>query len=143
MGSQSCRQQQYALDLADKSRRRSAPRAHILIEVSTQTILDVGPYLTYRVRATPTLCESYSVLLRVSILRRKSTNRFSVCTFGSRSNLLLLARFCTKPCPNDQISQHRFIQITVTRQIFMFLYAIFVRIFRHNKVSDNVIYSRA
>ena len=43
MGSQSCRQEQYALDLADKSRRRSAPRAHILIEVSPQKILDVGP----------------------------------------------------------------------------------------------------
>ena len=45
MGSQSGRQQQYALDLADKSRRRSAPRAHNLTEVSPQTILDVGPYL--------------------------------------------------------------------------------------------------
>ena len=43
MGSQSCRQQQYALDLADKSRRQSAPRAHNLIEVSPQTILDAEP----------------------------------------------------------------------------------------------------
>ena len=33
-GNQSCRQQQYAIDLADKSRRRSAPRAHNLAEVS-------------------------------------------------------------------------------------------------------------
>ena len=38
MGSQSFRQQQYALDLADKSRRRSAPRAHIFMEVSPLTI---------------------------------------------------------------------------------------------------------
>ena len=45
MGSQNCRQQQYALDLADKSRRRSAPRAHNLIEVSPQTILDAEPYI--------------------------------------------------------------------------------------------------
>ena len=34
MGSQNCRQQQYALYLADKSGRRSALRAHNLMEVS-------------------------------------------------------------------------------------------------------------
>ena len=34
MGSQNCRQQQYALDLADRSQRRGAPRAHDLVEVS-------------------------------------------------------------------------------------------------------------
>ena len=40
------RQQQYTLDLADKSRRQNAPRAHNLMEVSPQTILDVGPTLS-------------------------------------------------------------------------------------------------
>ena len=36
---QGCRQQQYALDLADKSRRGSAPRAHDLVEVSPPRIV--------------------------------------------------------------------------------------------------------
>ena len=43
MGSQSYRQQQYALDLADKSRDRSAPRAHDLVEVSPPRIGIVSP----------------------------------------------------------------------------------------------------
>ena len=46
MGSQSCRQQQYTPDLADKSRRRSAPRAHDLMETSpliNWTSIQVGP----------------------------------------------------------------------------------------------------
>ena len=38
MGSQNCRQHQYTLDLADKSRRPSAPRAHNLAEVSSPQI---------------------------------------------------------------------------------------------------------
>ena len=43
MGRQNCRQQQYALDLADKCWRRSAPRAHNLIEVSPPRIGIVSP----------------------------------------------------------------------------------------------------
>ena len=48
MGSQSCRQQQNALDVADKTRCQSSPRVHNLMEVSPQTILDAEPNHTFQ-----------------------------------------------------------------------------------------------
>ena len=57
-GKPNCRQQQYALDLVDKSRHRSAPWAHDLVEVSSPTNQN---------RFTPTLSEKVVQVVRVEV----------------------------------------------------------------------------